>query len=400
MTRLICLIVLIFMAAACAREPVIVRPATISADTVLISLEPFQFPEFNDDLLWDGLSYSMDQSLGYLRRIPEDTTFRFGPDVFTRDHMIASLERFRELIDSRPEPGALKRHLASEFRVYRSIGRTDGDMLFTGYYEPFLRGSKTKSTRYPYPVYGKPADLLTIDLEAFSSRFEAEQLRGRLVGRAVVPYHDRQAIDRDRALSGKADIIAWVDDPIDLFFLHIQGSGKLYLDTGEALNIHYHTTNGRPYRSVGKILIDRGEIPKEEMSMQAIRRWMEANPGSAEALMDENPSYVFFKTEDIGPLGAINALLTPGRSIATDRRLFPKGALAFIRTEKPLVDGANQIQEWVGFGRFVLNQDTGGAIRGPGRADLFWGNGPYAEIAAGHMQQPGEMYFLVMKPPS
>ena len=189
-----------------------------------------------------------------------------------------------------------------------------------------------------------------------------------------------------------------VDDRIDLFFLHIQGSGKLYMDNGDSLNVHYNSPNGRPYRSIGKLLIDSGAIAREEMSMQAIKKYLRENPDTVDDILNANPSYVFFNTEKEGPIGSIGVQLTPGRSIATDRRIFPKAALAFIQTRKPLVDGDGLISQWSRFNRFVVNQDTGGAIRGPGRADLFWGNGPYAELAAGYMQHPGMLYFLVLKP--
>ena len=212
------------------------------------------------------------------------------------------------------------------------------------------------------------------------------------------PITTGKAIDHDGVLAESARALAWVRDPVDLFFLHIQGSGKIFLDSGRVLNVHYHTTNGRPYRSIGKFLIDSGAIPRPQMSMQAIRRYLRAHPESVDAVLNGNPSYVFFKLEKDGPLGSLEVKLTPGRSIATDRRLFPAAALCFIETRKPLIDAAGQIRRWTALNRFVLNQDTGGAIRGPGRADLFWGNGRYAELAAGHMQHPGVMYFLVLKP--
>jgi membrane-bound lytic murein transglycosylase A len=164
------------------------------------------------------------------------------------------------------------------------------------------------------------------------------------------------------------------------------------------LNVHYHGSNGRPYRSIGRLLIEEQKIPKEEMSMQKIRSYLQAHPQEMAAVLNHNPSYVFFKLESEGPLGYLNVLLTPGRSVALDRRLFPPAALAYIQTKKPVVNGAGQIDSWADCGRFVLNQDTGGAIRGPGRADLFWGNGPYAEIAAGHLAHIGKLYFLILKP--
>ena len=221
---------------------------------------------------------------------------------------------------------------------------------------------------------------------------------GRLTEQTVVPYYERKEIDFENALEGKAEALVWVKDPVDIFFLQIQGSGKIYLDNGDVINVHYHTTNGRPYRSIGQLLIEEEKILKEEMSMQKIREYLREHPEEIENIFNYNPSYVFFKTEPDGPLGNINVKLTPGRSIALDRKIFPPAALAFIKTKKPLIDTAGNIIDWTDCSRFVLNQDTGGAIKGPGRADLFWGNGHYAEIAAGHLQHPGKLYFFILKP--
>lgn len=383
---------------SCTRAPK--RPETVTPETTLIRLTESQYPQFNDDLNWEDLETAIDQSQTYLDRLPGDTPFVFGPDTITANHLAASLAHFRIFIRSRPDPAVLQNFIADQYIVYRAIAGTDGEMLYTGYYEPLLRGSLTQSPRYPYPVYGRPDDLLTVELFRFSPEFKNRRLMARLENGRVIPYYDRQQIETAAALDGKAGVLVWVDDAIDLFFLHIQGSGRVVLDTGETLNIQYQTTNGHPYRSVGKVLIDNGAIAREDMSMQAIRQWLAAHPEEAAGILHANPSYVFFKTGPDGPFGSLNVRLTPGRSMATDYRLFPKGALAFIQTAKPVVTESGQISEWAPMQRFTLNQDTGGAIRGPGRADIFWGNGPYAEIAAGYLQHPGALYFLVLKAPS
>ena len=175
-------------------------------------------------------------------------------------------------------------------------------------------------------------------------------------------------------------------------------SSPFYLDNGKIIDVHYHATNGRPYRSIGKLLIDKEKILRSEMSMQKIRAYLRDHPEEVEDVLNYNPSYVFLKVEEDGPLGYLEVKLTPGRSIALDRRIFPLAGLAFIETQKPLINGDGKIYEWTELSRFVLNHDTGGAIRGPGRADLFWGNGTYAEIAAGYMQHTGQLYFLILKP--
>ena len=271
-------------------------------------------------------------------------------------------------------------------------------MLFTGYYEPHLQGSLYPTPDYGYPIYARPQDMITIDLSPFAERFAGEKIVARIEQNSVKPYFDREQIDSEGILEDRAEALAWVADPVDVFFLQIQGSGKVYLDNGRALNVNYHATNGRPYRSIGKLLIDDGKISREEMSMQKIREYLNANPDELEPVLNHNPSYVFFKIEPEGPLGNINVKLTPGRSLALDYRLFPPAVLVFAETQKPELTGDGQIAAWSDYRRFMLHQDTGGAIRGSGRADIFWGNGPYAEIAAGHLKHTGRLFFLVLEP--
>ena len=362
-------------------------------------LEVEAYPDFTDDLDLNGLAEGISRSLEYFQRIPPDRTFTFGADTFSADHIRQSLALFRDFILTQPSPEELQIFIRNNYRVYQSAGRDDfGEVLFTGYYEPHLRGSRYRSAEFAYPIYAKPGDLITIDLSLFAERFAGEKIVARIEDDNVVPYFDRKQIDDDGILADRADILAFVADPIDVFFLHIQGSGKVYLDDGQVINVHYHTANGRPYRSIGKLLIDDDKISREEMSMQKIREYLQTHPDELEAVLYHNPSYIFFKIEEEGPLGNINVKLTPGRSLALDYRIFPRGVLVFAETQKPEVTGDGQIAAWGDYHRFMLNQDTGGAIRGAGRADIFWGNGPYAEIAAGHLKHTGRLYFLVLDP--
>ena len=368
-------------------------------ELVLVRKSTFFYPDFNDDLELDGLEHSILKSLVYLQKVPADRTYQFGKDRFDAAHLIKSLQHFLDFIQKKPSNKELKKFIRSNYIVYQSIGRNQkGEVLFTGYYEPHLKGRLYQDEEFQYPIYTLPTDLMKIDLSAFNEKYKGQSIIGRYTGQTVVPYYDRREIDQEDVLVGKAEPLVWIKDPVDVFFLQIQGSGKVFLDTGEVINVHYHGTNGRPYRAIGGLLIEEQKIPKEEMSMQKIRAYLQAHPEEMASIFNYNPSYVFFKIESEGPLGYINVLLTPGRSIALDRRIFPPAALAFIQTKKPIVDGAGNIDSWTDCHRFVLNQDTGGAIRGPGRADLFWGNGPYAEIAAGHLAHTGKLYFLILKP--
>ncbi|MGD8342662.1 MAG: MltA domain-containing protein [Desulfobacterales bacterium] len=368
-------------------------------EVALIRLSRFSYPDFHDDLELDGLEHSILKSLEYLERVPADRSFQFGEDRYDAVYLKKSLQHFLDFIQTSPSDKELEKFIRTHYIVYQSIGRDQkGEVLFTGYYEPHLSGRLDKNAEYPYPIYALPTDLMKIDLSPFSEKYKGQSIVGRYTDQTVVPYFDRREIEEENALVGRAEALAWVKDPVDVFFLQIQGSGKIFLDTGEVINVHYHGSNGRPYRSIGKLLIEDQKIPREEMSMQRIRSYLQAHPEEMASVFNYNPSYVFFKIEPEGPLGSINVLLTPGRSVALDRRIFPHAALVFIQTQKPVLNSAGQIDRWVDCRRFVLNQDTGGAIRGPGRADLFWGNGPYAEMAAGHLAHVGELYFLILKP--
>ncbi|MFZ3324145.1 MAG: MltA domain-containing protein [Usitatibacter sp.] len=263
--------------------------------------------------------------------------------------------------------------------------------MVTGYYEPLLHGSRTKSARYKYAIYGVPPDLLTIDLSSVYPDLKYKRLRGRLEGNKVVPYFSRGDID-DTGAKLAGNEIVWVDDAIDLFFLHIQGSGQVDLDTGERIRVGYADQNGHPFRSLGRALIERGEIPAERASMQGIKDWARRNPKKMQKYLDRNPSYVFFRTlpNDLsGPLGALGVPLTPERSIAVDTRVVPLGVPVFLSTSYP--NTAEPLN------RLMVAQDTGGAIAGAVRADFFWGFGDAAGAQAGKMRQSGRMWVLLPK---
>ncbi|MCP4230942.1 MAG: murein transglycosylase, partial [bacterium] len=191
--------------------------------------------------------------------------------------------------------------------------------------------------------------------------------------------------------------MVWIDNPVDVFFLQIQGSGIVYLDNGEKVRVNYAESNGHPYRAIGRLLLDKGVLTRENVSMQSIRKYLADHPGEMEEIFNYNPSYVFFREVAEGPVGSLGVPVTPYRSIATDRNLFPRGALCYIETEVPVFDEDGQVKEWKPYRGFVLNQDTGGAIRTPRRVDLFTGHGDASELVAGHMKQKGMFYFLIKK---
>jgi membrane-bound lytic murein transglycosylase A len=280
------------------------------------------------------------------------------------------------------------------YRAASADGAVDG--LITGYYEPILRGSRKPSARNAYPLYAVPDDLLTLELGDFAPELKTAAPRVRIDGKRVVPYPARAQIDGKPApLRGKE--IAWVDDPVDLFFLHVQGSGRITLDEGGVMRVGFAGHNGHPYRSIGRVLIERGDLTVGQASMQGIRAWANANPARLSELLNQNPRYVFFR-ELTGPAtappGSMGVPLTPLRSIAVDARYVPMGVPVHIATTWP--NSAKPLQ------RLMLAQDIGGAIRGAVRADFFWGAGEMAAREAGRMQQPLRMWVLLpngMAPP-
>jgi membrane-bound lytic murein transglycosylase A len=359
----------------------------------------FFYPDFHDDMDPESLILAINRNLEYLDRLEPGYVFRYGTHSFTCQQVRESQEFFLKLIVDSPNPDQLNKDIKKHFRVYRAAGRVGNNkVLFTGYFEPIFEADLTSNETHKYPLYMKPDDLLRIDLSLFNEKFKGESVIARIEGKEVLPYYSREQIEMEKVLEGQNLEIAWLKDPVDVTFLHIQGSGRLILPNGESVSVGYQASNGRPYRSIGRYILDKGFMEREQMSMQGIRRYLSQNPEIMNEVLNHNPSYVFFRILENGPLGNINIPITPERSIALDAKLFPKGALAFISCQRPIVNDQGEIAEWEKFSRFVLNQDTGGAIKGSGRADLFWGNGPYAEIAAGHLKHDGELYILIKKP--
>lgn len=357
------------------------------------------YPDFSDDMDKDSMISSLERNMEYLIKKKADYCFQYGPDSFTNQQVINTHRYFLQILRTIEDGTELARHIRKHFKIYRARGRGwNRRVLFTGYFEPIFEGSLTPNEIYKYPIYRRPKDLIKIDLSQFNKNFEGQSITARIEGQNVRPYFTRRQIDVERALSGKGLELAWLKDPLDTAFLQIQGSGRIKLPDGKTILVGYHISNGRPYHSIGKYMIDNVLLSKEQMSMQGIRQYLSNNPHLIQEVLSHNPSYVFFRQLEEGPLGNIGVPLTPGRSLALDSSLFPRGALCFITTQKPVLNQKGEITEWVKFSRFMVNQDTGGAIKGTGRADIFWGSGPYAETAAGHMQHEGRLYILIKKP--
>ncbi|MDO9012593.1 MAG: MltA domain-containing protein [Gallionella sp.] len=298
--------------------------------------------------------------------------------------------RAHELVQ--PDNEALRLFFEETFTPYQ-VFNPDGSSqgLITGYYEPRLSGSRVRTARFQYPLYAAPDDMLTIDLSEVYPQLKDMRLRGRLEGKRILPYFSRGEIDEGKgALRGRE--LFWVENAVELFFLQIQGSGRIELADGALVKVGYADQNGHPYISIGKKLIEMGELKIEQASMQGIKHWAEQNPAKLTALLEHNPSYVFFRELPEGlsaPLGALGVPLTTQYSIAIDPRTIPLGAPVFLSTTYP--NTAEPLN------RLMLAQDTGGAIRGAVRADFFWGFGDQAGAQAGRMKQSGQMWVLFPK---
>jgi membrane-bound lytic murein transglycosylase A len=292
------------------------------------------------------------------------------------------------------KPGEARAFFEQNFRPVRISPLGEPDGFLTGYYEPIVEGRRRQNESFDYPLYRKPSNLLPggrMVVSSFSSSRRGKRKGGK---RRLVPFHDRAAID-DGVLSGRSLEICWLKDPIDAFFAHIQGSVRVRLDDGEILRLNYLAANGHPYVAVGKFLIERNIIPREEMSMDRIRAWMEANPEEGRELRRKNKSYVFFRETNLGddqePVGAQGVSLTPGRSIAVDHKLHVYGTPFFISAMLPI----ESEQPTTSFRRLMVAQDTGGAIIGPARADIYFGAGDEAGSISGRLRHPGRFVMLV-----
>jgi len=365
----------LFFLAACAAPPVAPPPPVVPP--VALPVAPFAVSKW--EMLPDWQTTDLQpawaaflQSCHALKSKPDWQT------VCTRTEELAQ-----------PDNTTLRAFFEESFTPYQ-VFNPDGSSqgLITGYYEPRLTGSRVRTDRFRYPLYAAPDDMLTIDLSEVYPQLNGLRLRGRLQGNRVVPYYNRAEIDGGKAALQGHELF-WVEDAVDLFFLQIQGSGRIELPDGSLVKVGYAEQNGHPYVSIGKKLVEMGELKLEEASMQGIKNWAQQYPEKLDALLAQNPSYVFFRELPNGlsaPLGALGVPLTEAYSIAVDPRTVPLGAPVFLSTTYPNTSEP--------LNRLMLAQDTGGAIKGAVRADFFWGFGEQAGAQAGRMKQSGQMWVL------
>jgi membrane-bound lytic murein transglycosylase A len=372
--------------AACVAQPPS-PPATAPQPPAKLTLAPVDFaalPGWQTDAVSAALPALLKSCA---RRMAQPADAKVGPDG-----VAGTVGDWRQpcaeaALVAPGDDAAARTYLERWFQPYQAGNRGDRAGLFTGYYEPLLAGARARGGEYQTPILKRPDDLVMVELGLFRPAWHGEHIAGRVVAGKLVPYPTRAEIERG-ALDRDRLVLLWVADPVDEFFLEIQGSGKVRLPDGTLVNVGYDGQNGRTYVAIGKLLIDRGELPKDQVSLESIKAWLRAHPDSAQALMDDNPSYVFFReVQGEAPIGAEGAALTPGRSLAVDRTFLPLGIPIWLDAQ----DGAETIR------RLVIAQDTGGAIRGPVRGDLYWGFGAEPERRAGAMKARGSYYLFLPK---
>ena len=353
----------------------------------LRKIPPEMYPDFSRGY-YDraGLEVAIRHSLDYLSRPSSQRYYLYGDIPHAR--AAASLRAFLDVLRAAKSPEELDAIIRARFDVYQSVGWDgSGAVFFTGYYSPIFEGRKQRDATFRYPLYKCPPDLVK-DSEGLT-------LGRKTPDGQIVPYYTRREIEERGLMVGRE--IAWLKDPFQAYVVTVQGSAKLRLADGSLYEIGYAGNNGHEYQSVAQRLIEDGAIGRDELSLQAMLAYFSAHPDQIYRYCWENPRYVFFKETSGGPFGSINVPVTPNRSLATDKTVFPRACLAFIDTQLPRREGGGvQTAPYAGF---LLDQDTGGAIRAAGRSDIYMGIGPEAEALAGRTGAEGKLYYLFIKEP-
>lgn len=378
----------------------------------VIRLNASEYPVFRDLFDKPSMLHAIDQQLTWLEAQDPQMVWQFGPDHYSRDHLVATLRTFRGLWQKYAEhPRELQEAIAQRFLVYQVTFDRSPDMLITSYHAPIYKGSLVRDGTYRFPIYARPDDLIAIRPSLFPEKFllAGKSLRGdKMMARLdqtsgeVIPYFSRTQIDREGALAHRGLELCYLADYMDAFLFHVQGGGFVALPDGKFLRLNYAGKNGHPYRSIGGVLVDEGIIPKEELNLPRVLEYLRSEPGEMERVCFMNESYVFYKADpepypqlkpEHYPHGVLDFPVTPKRSIATDKRHFPGGALCYVEGGTALVGEPAQR-----LGAFAVDQDTGGAIV-DAHLDFFAGAGDDAENLAGIMNDPvGRLYFLVLRP--
>ncbi len=382
LTPLALAVTLVLLSACKSTKPDYTRALPAGAPALLPLGPDEKRPDFTADFARrDEILPALDLSIDWTKR--KTSARHFPIEGVSSERALASLERFRELLTTTKDAQEFDRRLGEEFTVYKSAGwdGQGGGVLFTAYCTPILEGATVATSEYRYPLYALPRDLV---------KGEEGAILGQKVGNATQPYPVRRVIEASGMLKNKELELAWLKDSVDAYIAHVNGSAFIRLPDGEMFKLGYAGKNGREYASLGKALVDAKELKADRVSLQSIREWARKNPAKVQAFLDKNDSYVFFQPIDGNPHGSLNVPVTGGRSIATDKRLFPRGAITWAHGKSGTGIGAQ-------LDRFLFDQDTGGAIRTAGRGDVYLGVGDEAERLAGATRQEGQLYYLFLK---
>ncbi len=351
-------------------------------------------PDFADDMDIDSLIESARHQVAYLKRQESRQVINFGADHYDNRWLLLSVQELLAKLQQYPDSKELNRFLKKNYLVYQAGGRTgsrDRHMLVTGYYEPVFAGSLTKSPPFLTPIYSPPQSLVSqpaADGNKKIGRYKRDH--------TFINFWSRAEIENKNVLQG--DELAFLRDPFDAFLLHVQGSGRIRLPDKSIRSVRFAGSNGLGYKSIGKLLVDEKIMTLEEVNIPAIRAYLKDHPDQQQRILQHNPRFIFFNWGDnLPPRGSIAETLTPGRSIAMDAAALPGGTIGYLVTRRPVANEQGKITGWMPLKRFVFPQDAGAAIKGTGRADIFWGAGSYAEIAANNMKEEGTLFFLVKK---
>lgn len=380
------LLLILSMTAGCEKKPKKPEPVEVPDRLVLTETSFDALTGWQDDRILEAQP-ALSKSCG--RLLGQPASRAVGPEALAGT--VADWRRPCEAIEGLPEgqEAALRSLLEKEFRPFAVAGPDGGTGVFTGYYEAELRGATAPDDVYRWPLYGFPSDLTRVNLGQFRADLKGRRIYGRVEDGVLVPYYDRAEIDGG-ALAGRDLELLWSDDPVDVFFLHIQGSGQVKLSDGSTVRIGFAGTNDLPFFAIGRALLSENKVPPEQASMQGIRDWLRRNPEEAAAMMRRNGRYIFFRRiEGEGPIGSQGVALTAGRSLAIDPKYLALGVPLWLETTWPASERPLR--------RLMVAQDTGGAIKGPVRGDFFWGSGEAALEQAGRMKQSGRYFLLLPK---
>jgi len=370
----------------------------------ILMVPPDQAPSFADADDKQPLLKAAGLNLQYFNSLKSaGAAYQFGQRKITPGILAASTGEFMKIVSEAKDQSELDRRIREGFDIYKLAGRdSTGTVVFSSYYEPTLEASLVRTPQYPYPIYAKPDDLITVNLENFNEKFKGEKITGRLMRNELAPYMPREEIDFEGGLKDRGLELAWFKDRIDVMDLHIEGSGRLRLPDGRQMKAGFAATNSLKFKGWLTALVEMKYLPREGLSDEKGRQFLQEHPEKVREVLSQNRRYTFFKLEEladpsVGPTGTYGLPLVGWRSIAVDNSLVPMGALAFMKVETPAVDENGTLLGRKTDMRFVFCQDTGGAIKGPGRVDFFAGNGAKAHTFAFKLWDPGELYLLVLK---